>query len=31
MEEYLTETRKEMWQIRWHLKDTEKGCFLVPI
>ena len=27
MEKRLTETKKEMWEIRWHHKDTEKGCF----
>ena len=31
LEKCLTETKKEMWQIRWHHKDTEKGCFLVLI
>ena len=29
VEKCLTETKKEMWQIRWHHKDTKKGVFLV--
>ena len=31
LEKCLTETKKEMCQIRWHHKDTENGCFGVLI
>ena len=27
LEKCLTETKKEMWQIRWHCKDTKNGGF----
>ena len=27
----LTETKKEMWQIRWHRKDTKKFFVVVVL